>query len=243
MSIKIILAIPCLNEEAILGRTVETTLEFIQSRMPRDQEWLVTVVDNGSSDRTGTIGRGLAAIYPGRVSYRRLGQRGKGLAIRDAWVSAPADTAIFAFMDADLATDLGALPALVEACRRTDGLAIGSRHLPESRVVRSLLRRLFSWGYRLVLKCLLGTRINALPCGFKAASAAVVNKILPQVQDNAWFFDTELVIRTERAGLPVTEIPVVWHEVSGSGRRSRVPLFRVAYDYIRQSLKLRQSLH
>lgn len=236
---KVTLAIPCLNEEAVLERTVRTTLAYARERLP-DFTVTLVIVDNGSNDRTEAIGRRLAVEFPADVRYRRLGQRGKGLAIRSAWQEFPA--AIVAFMDADLATDLSALPRLLTACRDQGGLAIGSRHLPESDVERSGLRRLFSFGYRLMLRLVLNTAIRDLPCGFKALDAATAQAILPQVQDNAWFFDTELVIRTERSGRPVTEIPVRWREASEQGRRSKVPLFHVAVDYLKRSWRLRREL-
>jgi glycosyltransferase involved in cell wall biosynthesis len=233
------LAIPCLNEEAVLERTVRSTWRFIRERLGGYAVTIV-IVDNGSADRTEAIGRRLATEYPKAVRYLRLSQRGKGLAIRSAWQDFPAD--IVAFMDADLATDLSALPRLLDTCRDRGGLVTGSRHLPESDVERSGLRRLFSFGYRLMLRLMLNTAIRDLPCGFKALDAGTATAILPLVRDNAWFFDTELAIRTERSGRPVTEIPVRWREASQDGRFSKVPLFRVAFDYLQRAWRLRREL-
>ena len=234
----IILAIPSLNEEAVLLDTVEKTLDFVSKKMPNDN-FRIIIVDNGSNDRTQEIGRTLAAEYPGQVIYQRLEQRGKGLAVRDAWTKHEGD--IYAFMDADLATDLKSLPLLISSCP-DNGMAIGSRYLPESEVEKSITRRVFSWGYRLTLKTVLKTEIHDLPCGFKAASAKVVRDIFSEVKNNAWFFDTELTIRTEKKGLPIVEIPVKWHEVDQIDRPSRVSLFKVAREYLKHSLALRREL-
>lgn len=236
---KVTLAIPCLNEETVLERTVRMTLEFMRGQLA-DFAVTVVIVDNGSDDRTEQIGRRLAAEFSDSVRYLRLDQRGKGLAIRSAWRDFPAE--IYAFMDADLATDLAALPRLLATCRDRGGLTIGSRHLPESDVERSALRRFVSFGYRLMLRLLLKTEVRDLPCGFKAIDAATAKAILPNVQDRAWFFDTELVIRTERAGRPVSEIPVRWREASQDGRQSKVPLFQVATDYLKRAWRLRREL-
>lgn len=236
---RVTLAVPCLNEEAVIENTIVTTLEFAERELAVF-ELLIVIADNGSTDDTEAIGQRLERDNPGRVAYRRLHERGKGLAIRTAWKENPAD--IYAFMDADLATDVQALPPLLTNCAASAGLTIGSRHLPQSRVRRSVLRRLFSFGYRWLIKLILGTRINDLPCGFKAASTQVYSQVLPQVRDHTWFFDSELVIRTERAGLPVTEIPVTWQEPQLTERESKVPLLQVAASYIQLAWSLRREL-
>jgi glycosyltransferase involved in cell wall biosynthesis len=237
---QVTIAIPCLNEEAVLEQTVRATLNFIRNQLG-DFKIMIVVVDNGSEDRTEEIGRRLAAEFPDVVRYQRLDQRGKGLAIRSAWRDFPAD--IYAFMDADLATDLAALPRLLATCRDQGGLVIGSRHLPESDVERSALRRLISFGYRLMLRLVLKTSIRDLPCGFKAIDSETAKAILPQTQDSAWFFDTELAIRTERSRRSVIEIPVRWREANQDGRQSKVPLFRVAADYLKRAWRLRRELN
>ena len=236
---RIVLAIPALNEESVIRDTVERTVDFVEANFPED-EFRIVVVDNGSTDRTGEIVRELAGRRPDRIAYRRLERRGKGLAIRTAWAENPAD--IHAFLDADLSTDLASLPALIEGVRKNGGLAIGSRYHPDSTVERTILRRLFSLAYRLTLKAVLNTKIGDLPCGFKALSSATVRKILPLVKNDSWFFDTELAIRTERAGYPVTEIPITWHEVNDPNRRTRVSLVRVSAEYLRNSWRLRREL-
>ncbi len=235
---KVILVIPALNEEAVIRNTVEKTLRFISEKMP-GSDIKIVIVDNGSDDRTEEIGRALVVEHPCRVIYQRLGQIGKGLAIRDGWTTHEGD--IYAFMDADSATNPKSLPALIDDCPE-NGMAIGSRYLPESEVEKSITRRIFSWGYRLTLKVVLGTRINDLPCGFKAVSAKIIREIFPEVKNNAWFFDTELTIRTEKKGYPIVEIPVKWCDVDQEDRPSRVSLFKVAREYIDRSFALRREL-
>jgi glycosyltransferase involved in cell wall biosynthesis len=236
---RVTLAIPCFNEEAVIENTVTATLDYAAKALA-DFDLFLVIVDNGSTDGTEAIGRRLEQTYPDQVSYRRLHEPGKGRAIRVAWKENPAD--IYAFMDADLATDLAALPLLLTSCAASGGLTIGSRHLPQSKVKRSALRRLFSFGYRWLLNLILGTHIKDLPCGFKAASVKVIKQVLPQVRDNAWFFDSELVIRTEHARLPVTEIPVAWQEPQLTNRQSKVPLLAVAANYIKLAWRLRTDL-
>jgi hypothetical protein len=145
-------------------------------------------------------------------------------------------------MDIDLSTDLESLPNLVDAARKSGGVAIGSRFHRDSKVSRSLMRKFVSSGYRLVLRTLLGTHIDDAPCGFKAASAEVVDNILPFVRDDRWFFDTELVIRAERGGYDVVQVPVIWSEKTVPGRASKVNVPKLAIDYFRKVIELKKRL-
>jgi len=238
MSERLTIALPVLNEESVLRRSVESVIQA--ARGLTDTVTSVVIADNGSTDRTEQIGRQLAAEHS-EVHYVRLAERGKGLAVFAAWDVAPAD--IYAFMDIDLSTDLAALPALVAAVRRSGGMAIGSRYHSGSRVERSWSRRLFSFGYRTLLHTALRTSVHDAPCGFKAISRAVFEFVVPKVEDRRWFFDTELIVRAERAGFPVVEIPVVWREQAQAGRKSRVNAPKLAWEYTRHVLDLRRKMN
>src|SRR3989339_874339 len=235
---RITIALPVLNEEAVLLDSVERVLEAVRSLLPSD---IVTVVvaDNGSSDRTAEIGQQLANTKP-MVHYLRLEERGKGLAVFAAWNQVPAD--VYVFTDIDLAAELSALPDLVNAIRGGAGLSVGSRFHPASTVERSAGRQFYSLGYRNLLKATFGTSVSDVPCGRKAASASVVAEIVPQVRDRGWFFDAELVVRSERAGFEVHEIPVRWCETTIPGRVSKVNAPKLAAEYFRQVLRLKREL-
>lgn len=235
---KALIALPVLNEEDVLRGTVEKLRRFARESLP-EWETVIVVADNGSTDATEAIGRRLAAGLPD-VRYFRLAKRGKGLAIAAAWRSEAAD--VYAFMDADLATDLAALPPLLAGVRRGAGLAVGSRYGNGSRVERSALRKALSLGYRLFLRLAFGTRLADAPCGFKAASPEVVAAVLPRVRNLRWFFDTEFAVRAERAGYRIDEIPVVWRELRPAGRKSRVRIAALVAEYVREVMRLRKDL-
>jgi len=235
---RVVVAIPAYNEEGIISATVKELRRFLADK-PKDVSWTIVIADNGSDDRTGEIGRDLAREFAD-VRYLPVPERGKGMAIRDAWQSQEAD--VYVFMDADLSTDLRSLLPLVRAVADGADVAVGSRVHRDARVRRALPRRLISLGYRLFAKIVLRTVVSDLACGFKAVSPRVVRDILPRVIDRRWFFDSELVIRAERAGLKIAEIPVNWHEESVPGRRSKVSVFKVAGDYVRACFGLRRAL-
>ena len=120
---------------------------------------------------------------------------------------------IVSYMDVDLSTGLDAFPPLIAAIaeERYD-LAVGSRLLAQSRVRRSLQRRILTRGYRTIIKALFWTRFDDAQCGFKAVRADVARRLIPLIEDNNWFFDTEMLILAEKAGYRVKDIPVAWVE-------------------------------
>lgn len=235
---RIVIALPVLNEERILRASVERLLGVATIDLS-GHEVTVVIADNGSDDATDSIGRALEHERS-EVKYLRTEQRGKGLAIRAAWQSQEAD--IFVFMDADLSTDLAALGALVGAVQDGAGIAIGSRFHEESIVERSWMRKVVSRGYRMALRLFFWTKVNDVPCGFKAASAEAVEKIVPEIRNDHWFFDTELVIRAEKAGYRIVEVPVIWREVKPEGRRSKVNIPKVAMQYLKEMIRLKRDL-
>jgi putative flippase GtrA len=105
-------------------------------------------------------------------------------------------------------------------------LAIGSRLAGGARTTRSPKRELISRGYNRLLHTVLRTRFSDAQCGFKAARSDAVRDLLPAVQDQGWFFDTELLVLAQRAGLRIHEVPVDWVE----DLDSRVQIVPTAWD-------------
>jgi glycosyltransferase involved in cell wall biosynthesis len=234
---EVIIAIPAYNEEKILKDNVTKLLAFAQEKLA--DRFLIMIADNCSNDQTAAVAQSLAQSQS-EVRYPYVGEKGKGAAIRAAWESQTAD--IYCFMDADLATDLAALPALIEAVKSGADLAIGSRYLKGSKVKRSLFRKFFSFGYHLALVAILKTKIKDMPCGFKAINSKIKEAVLPQVRNNQWFFDSELVILAEKQGFTIKEIPVTWHDPREGGDKSRVNALSVGRAYLQEVVKISRRL-
>jgi glycosyltransferase involved in cell wall biosynthesis len=198
--------LPVHNEQAGLAASVARLHAWLagQFRYP----YRLTIADNGSTDATGRIADQLAAELPG-VSVLHLPQKGRGRALVAAWSASSAP--VLAYMDVDLSTDLACLPPLVAPLLAgTADLAIGTRLAVGARVVRGPLRELLSRGYNLLLRGALGARFSDAQCGFKAIRKEVADRLLPRVRDHGWFFDTELLVLAQRAGLRIHEVPVTW---------------------------------
>ncbi|MFP5372011.1 MAG: glycosyltransferase, partial [Actinomycetes bacterium] len=168
----------------------------------------ITVAENGSTDRTLDVAHRVAAELPG-IEVLALPEAGRGGALRTAWLRS--DAAVLVYLDVDLSTDLRALlPLVAPLVSGHSDLAVGTRLAPSSRVVRGLKREILSRCYNTLLRRTLATSLSDAQCGFKALRADVARRLLPLVEDTGWFFDTELLLIAERAGLRISEVPVDW---------------------------------
>lgn len=224
--------VPVYNEEHVLEASVRRLHAYLGNGFPYTAT--ITVVDNASSDATFDVAHSLAQELDG-VQVMRLRAKGRGRALRSAWIGS--DARVVAYMDVDLSTDLSALEPLVEPLLdgRSD-LSVGSRLAAGSKVERSLLREVISRGYNVLVRTLLRSRVSDAQCGFKAGRREAVQALLPIVQDENWFFDTELIHAAERSDMRIHEVPVDWTEDSDS----RVHLVATAIEDLRGIARLRR---
>ncbi|MEU6700632.1 bifunctional glycosyltransferase family 2/GtrA family protein [Pseudonocardia sp. NPDC046786] len=200
------IVVPVFDEETDLEPSVRRLHAFLTAGFP--YTFRITIADNASTDATPVIARRLAAEIPG-VRAVRLERKGRGHALQAVWSTSDAD--VLAYCDVDLSTDLDALlPLVAPLVSGHSDLAIGTRLGRGSRVVRGLKREIVSRGYNLILRGALAIRFSDAQCGFKAIRSDVARRLLPLVEDAGWFFDTELLVLAERAGLRIHEVPVDW---------------------------------
>jgi putative flippase GtrA len=200
------IVLPVYNEEAELRRNVLRLLQHLEHGFPFT--WRVTIADNASTDETWRIARSLASERP-QVKALHLDQKGRGRALKAAWSAS--DAQVLAYMDIDLATSLDALlPLVAPLVSGHSDLAIGTRLARTSVVERGPRREVISRGYNLLTRLALRTRFSDAQCGFKAVRADRAHALIPWVEDDGWFFDTELLVVAERAGLRIHEVPVDW---------------------------------
>jgi glycosyltransferase involved in cell wall biosynthesis len=202
--------IPVYNEEKALPRSIPELRAFLAGP-DFPYEWRIVIADNASIDDTPAVGRSLSQQTPSEVEYVRIERKGRGFALKQTWGASTAD--IRSYMDVDLSTGLEAFPPLIRAIAEGGyGVATGSRLARKAKVDRSLKRTALSRGYNLIIKAMHQTRFSDAQCGFKAISREVAQKVLPLVQDNNWFFDTELLILAEKMGYRIKDVPVRWVE-------------------------------
>jgi len=200
------IVIPVRDEERDLGPGIRRLREYLTGHFPFAV--LVTIADNGSTDGTWARALNLADEFAA-VRAVRIERPGRGGALRSIWSHSEAD--VCAYMDVDLSTDLNALlPLVAPLLSGHSEVAIGTRLARGARVVRGPRRETISRCYNLLLHASLGTRFSDAQCGFKAIRADAARALLPLTADTGWFFDTELLVLAERAGLRIHEVPVDW---------------------------------
>jgi glycosyltransferase involved in cell wall biosynthesis len=227
------IVIPVHNEQHVLARSVRALHGYLARECSFPVS--ITVAENASSDATLAVAHELARELP-EVTVLHLEGQGRGRALRAAWSRSDAD--VLAYMDVDLSTDLAALrPLLTPLLEGRGDIAIGSRLAAGAKVTRSLEREVISRGYNMLLRVLLGVGFSDAQCGFKAGRRELIQGLLPQVQDDAWFFDTELLYAAQRSKLAIHEVPVRWIEDPDS----RVDIAATAWEDLRGVMRLRAS--
>ena len=224
------IVVPVYNEAHVLQESVWRLHDYLTRHMP--VTWRVTIVDNASTDGTFAVAEGLAGTLPD-VTALRLDRKGRGLALRTAWGAS--DARVLAYLDVDLSTDLAGLgPLTAPLLSGHSDVAIGTRLSRTSRVVRGTKREFISRSYNGIVRTVLSASFSDAQCGFKAITKEAADRLLPLVQDDSWFFDTELLVLAERSGLRIHEVPVDWEDDPDS----RVDIVKTAKDDLRGIARL-----
>ena len=216
------ITIPVLNEERAIVNSLTTLAAYLDTECPYD--WGITVADNGSTDQTYELASSFAACNP-RTTVLRLEERGRGRALKKAWSNSTAD--VVAYMDVDLSTGLDSLRPLVDPI--LEGrfeVSIGSRLAPGAETSRSVKREVISRSYNMIARSFLRYGVVDAQCGFKAIRTSLARDLIPRIEDNGWFFDTELLALAHRSGMRINQVPVRWVEDSDS----RVKIVKTATD-------------
>jgi len=206
--VEVSVVLPAYNEEETIERTVEVTLDALASFLPAGS-YEVIVAEDGCEDRTPELAAELAAARS-PVRHVHADERlGRGGALEYAFDEATGETLVY--FDTDLATDMRHLEELVESVRSGEyDLVTGSRWLPGSDADRPATRGVPSQWFNRFVRLFLRSDLRDHQCGFKAFDREALFDVLAGVEDDHWFWDTEVLVRAQRAGYRVREFPVEW---------------------------------
>ena len=225
--------VPVYNEAHVLADSISRLHTYLENSFPFP--CTITIADNASTDGTWRVATNLSGYLP-HVRAVHLGQKGRGRALKYVWSRSAAD--VVAYMDVDLSTGLEAfLPLVAPLLSGHSDVAIGSRLHRASTVVRGPKREFISRSYNVLLHVGLAAKFSDTQCGFKAVRTEVFRLLAPHIEDNAWFFDTELLTLAERNGLRIHEVPVDWVDDPDS----RVDIVRTALDDLKGMARVLKS--
>ena len=231
------LLVPVYNEEKIIIKSLEAILNLFDAltiRFP-GVTLRVTVVDNGSDDNTLTFTKNVM-LTDLRVSYLALAEKGKGRAVRTGFFHSTFD--IVGFTDADLAANINVLSEMYEKLVTENLDAVyGSRYSANATVERGIYRNLASKIYTKIYQNYLHTKVEDINCGLKLFRRSTVAPIFADINENGWFFDSELMYLLERKGLLLQPYPVEWVE----GKDSKVKVISVSLNYLKNLSKLKRK--
>ena len=231
MTASVEVVIPVYNEEDALPVSIPRLCAFLKDNL--SNPWRITIADNASVDGTRAASESLSRELEG-VNYLYLPEKGRGRALKAAWLGSECD--IVSYMDVDLSTDLSHFPPLVRELESGSHVAIGSRLSRDSRVTqRSFKREFTSRSYNLLIWTMFFVGFPDAQCGFKAMTKEAAQAIIPHVQNNNWFFDTEMLIIAEKRGYRIGVVPVAWEDDPGS----TVNVVKTATEDIKGLLRLR----
>lgn len=213
-TISVEITIPVYNEEKELEKNISTLHDFCDKNL-KTYDWHITIADNASTDNTPIIASTIEKKNS-KITHLRLEQKGRGRAVKRAWVESAKDLCVY--MDLDLSTDLFHLPNILNKLENGYDIAIGSRLARGAKVigrtfVRELTSRVLNFFF---IQFFFHTHFTDAQCGFKGVTRRVVEDLIPKVKDNEWFFDGELLIIAEKSGYKIYEEPVHWVDNPGS---------------------------
>jgi glycosyltransferase involved in cell wall biosynthesis len=231
------IVVPVYNEERQLKQSIMILYDFLNEKYPSSQ-WRVTIANNGSRDCTKEIALELTKKYE-NIKYFNLDEKGFGKAVKSVWRGS--SYSILGFIDLDLATDLKHLPEAIDTFQDRDvDIVVGSRLLPESVVEnRTLLREITSRVFNFILKKYLRVNYSDGMCGFKFIKKESYAKLSEfGVQNDGWFFSTELLIIADFLNLKMYELPIHWVD----NEDSKVQLIDLVKKYLIEMRRVKSRL-
>ena len=212
LSGKLSVLMPAYNEEAII---YENALEAARQICPLADDYELLVIDDGSSDRTKAEIERAAAENPKIRCISYQPNQGKGCALREGTAHAEGD--YIAFCDADLDLAPEQLADFIDRMQRENAdVVIGSKMHPESKVDYPAIRRVYSWGYYILLLLLFRLNVRDTQTGLKLFKAEVIKPVMRQILVKRFAFDIEVLAIINARGYKIISAPieVVFHRVS-----------------------------
>ena len=212
--------------------SVKEQIEFYKKNL-KNYKWKIVIGLNGPN-RNDIIEKveEISKKYD-HVVYDYTEQAGRGASLNRTFINSKAD--FVCYMDVDLATGLDAVPRMLNVLEDYD-VVVGSKYIKDAKYKRTPLRFVLSKTYNsIITKLILNAKFSDAQCGFKGMRTSIAREIMPLVEDNGWFLDTEILYIVQKKGYRLKEIPVNWIERGNSG----VKLLKTVKDFTVKTIRLR----
>jgi glycosyltransferase involved in cell wall biosynthesis len=230
--------LPVYNECNRLEACVDRLDKYLGNEFDRYE---IIIIEDSSPDGSYEIARRIAGANENVVLMHNERRLGRGTSLVAAIKKARSDLVVY--MDVDLATDIGHTRKLVDGLARGASVTTGSRLMKDSLANRPLSRDIASRSYNSMVRLLFGSKLCDHQCGFKGFRKTDVLKVIDRVQDNHWFWDTELLILCQKLGMKVIEFPVRWEHNGGDNLNpSKVKVLKDSVSMGKKLLKLKYRL-
>ena len=227
---------PVLNEHLRLEKGIRKAAEYMRAEI--DIPYKLTILDNGSDDDTPEIGKRLAEEFP-EVEFVRIEERGVGIAFKTGVERSSAD--IVGYMDIDLSTDIANLKKTIELFETDPELQYvnASRFHPDSDTRgRKWYRKITSAGLLVLLKACFGMKATDAICGFTFVRRETALQLVQECSDDkGWFYMIEFLLRAERDGIRILDLPVQWTE----DYDTTVNVWKTIKNYLKNIWKLKKA--
>ena len=229
------LVLACYNEELVIEDSVAEILKVLDDTR---YSYELIFVDDCSRDRTRELIDRLIERYPDKRMSRifHTENKGRGGAVSDGIRAAHGDVA--GFIDIDLEVHARYIPSCVNAVRNGADIAVGRRIYKLN--LRSLDRYVLSAGYVWLVRRLLGVNLNDTETGYKFFKRERILPVLDEIDDQRWFWDTEVMVRSYYKEYNVAEIPCLF--LRRFDKASTVSPLADTVNYFRQLWRFRKTV-
>jgi glycosyltransferase AglD len=230
--------LPVYNE----SNRLEASLDRLDKYLGNEFDcYEILIIEDNSTDKSYDIARRLAGANKNVVLMHNRRRLGRGASLVLAIKKARGD--LIVYMDVDLATDISHTRKLVDCLVNGAAVSTGSRLMKDSSVRRPLSRDFASRSYNSLVRLLFDSKLYDHQCGFKGFRKKDLLEVIDRVQDNHWFWDTELLVLCQKQGMKVVEFPVRWEHNGGNNlNASKVKVLRDSVSMGKKLLKLKYRL-
>lgn len=242
--------LPAYNEEQHILSSLDQLRKQLPSicmkieGYPLSDRFEIIIVNDGSSDQTGTIVRQYMSQFPDFILrlIELPNNKGKGHAVKVGVEVARGEYIVF--MDVDLSTPLTELPKLIHALQKDCAIAVGSRGLPQSQIVihQPIYREMMGKMFNVLVKLFVIKGIHDTQCGFKAFRSHEAKQVFGLLQTHRFSFDVEILLIAQELKIIVREIPITWHNSFDSNVSPIRDSWEMFYSLLQMKRQVRKNI-